>query len=152
MKTEILKTDKEKKEFLENDFIERIIRIEQRVSAKYGALVPYKETYCYKNLTPENKKRYEKYLKTKKTKKFAFAASFLIPLFGILFISKTITGNVIGGTNGLNIYSILLIGFILISILIFISYLILDKRKRKRVDPLFKPLENLAKNKSKKDL
>ena len=100
MQTQVLKTKAQKKDFLENDFIDRLIRIEQRVSAKFGKLIKYTDTYCYKNLEAENRKGYEKYLKSKKKKKFAFAASFVLPLFGILFLSNGITGNVVKGEVG----------------------------------------------------
>jgi ABC-type dipeptide/oligopeptide/nickel transport system permease component len=151
MQTQILKTKEDKKDFLENDFLDRLIRIEQRVSAKFGKLIKYTDTYCYKNLTPENRKRYEKYLKTKKKKKFAFAASLVLPLLGILFLSNGITGNVVKegvGESGFATFYIVLFSF-LIGLLVGVGiFFIIRFRREKRFGPLFEPVEKIAKKKS----
>lgn len=147
MQTQVLKTKVEKKDFLENDFLDRLIRIEQRVSAKFGNLVKYTDTYCYKNLAPENRERYEKYLKSKKKKKFIFGASFLLPLFGILFLSNGITGNVVKGEVGETSFQmsyLVLFGF-LIGLIFSVGLFFLVKHLRKRrFNSLFKPLEKIA--------
>jgi hypothetical protein len=154
METQVLKTKTERKNFLENDFIDRLIRIEQRVSAKYGSLLSYDTTYCYKNLSPKNRERYEKYLKMKKKKKLVFATSFLLPLFGILFFFKGITGNVVlGGVDfSISVYSLVLVVFILVSLTIFIFHVFGKSRRKKKFDPLFEPLENIARGNPKKSL
>ncbi len=151
MQTQLLKTKEERKDFLENDFLDRLIKIEQRVSAKFGKLIKYTDTYCYKNLTSENRKRYEKYLNSKKKKKFAFAASFVLPLFGILFLSNGITGNVVRGGVGdskfVTLYILLILFFL--GFLVGTGIFILTKIKReKRFGPLFEPIERIAKKKS----
>lgn len=151
MQTQILKTKQEKKDFLENDFVDRLVRIEQRVSAKFGKLIRYTDTYCYKNLTSENKKRYDDYLKTKKKKKFAFAASLAIPLMGILFLSNGITGNVVKEGVGEFSYQLLtLISLSFLAGLLFAVgiFAILKIRREKRFGPLFEPLEKITKKKS----
>ena len=153
METKILKTKKERGDFLENDFLDRLIRIEQRVSAKYGKLIKYTDTYCYKNLTPENREKYEKYLKTKKKKKFAFASTFAVPLFGILFLSNGITGNVVregvGETGFQTLYWVLFafLAGILLGVGAFFLY---RHRREKKFGPLFKPLEEITTKKTKK--
>ncbi len=150
MQTQILKTKQEKKDFLENDFLDRLIRIEQRVSAKFGKLIKYTDTYCYKNLTSANRDRYEKYLKSKKKKKFAFAVSLVLPLLGILFFSNGITGNVIKEGAGESTFTIFYIAFfsflIGMGIGLGIFYFIRFKRE-KRFGPLFEPVEKIAKKK-----
>lgn len=155
MQTQVLKTEQERKEFLENDFVDRLVRIEQRVSAKYGKLIKYTETYCYKNLAPENKKRYDSYLKSKKKKRFAFAASLAIPLLGVLSLSNGITTNVVKEGVGESSYQLLTIVSIsfLAGLLVGAAIFTLVKiRRERRFGPLFKPLENLAKPTKKKSL
>lgn len=153
MQTKVLKTKKERGEFLENDFIDRLIRIEQRVSTKFGKLVKYTDTYCYQNLTPENRERYEKYLKTKKKKKFVFASTFAVPLLGILAMSNGITGNVVregvGEAGFQTIYWILFsfLGGLVLGAGLFFLY---QYRREKKFGPLFKPLEEIATKKTKK--
>jgi ABC-type dipeptide/oligopeptide/nickel transport system permease component len=147
MQTQILKTKEERKDFLENDFLDRLIRIEQRVSAKFGQLIKYTDTYCYKNLTSENRKRYEKYLKTKKKKKFAFAVSFLLPLFGVLFLSNGITGNVVKegvGDSGFQTFYLVLFAFLAVLIIGTGLFFLIKFHRKKKFDPLFKPIERIA--------
>ncbi|MEM4605954.1 MAG: hypothetical protein QW103_02900 [Candidatus Pacearchaeota archaeon] len=148
MELKVLKTKKDKEEFLENDLIDRLIRIEQKVSAKFGKFINYKDTYCYKNLTPKNKERYEKYLKNKKNKKFAFASLFFIPFLGTLMLSKGITGNVIAEQTSEKTLTTLqgfFIGLLIGVILVFGIQAIINYRRKKRIEPLFNPLENIKK-------
>ena len=79
-----LMSKKDKKDYLSNDLIERIIRIEQRVSARFGKIVSYSSTEYYKSLTNEQKSLFEKYLKSKKKKKLFFSSMFLLPLLSVL--------------------------------------------------------------------
>ena len=153
METKILKTKQERGEFLENDFIDRLIRIEQRISAKFGKLIKYTDTYCYKNLNPENRERYEKYLKNKKKRKFIFASTFAVPLLGILFMSNGITGNVVRegvGESGFQTLYLVLFAF-LAGILIGAGFFFFYKyRREKKFASLFKPLEDLSNKKKSK--
>lgn len=57
-----------KRDFLSNDFRERMIRIEQRVSGKFGKSLAYDKTEYYKSMGNEQKKEFRNYLKNKKTK------------------------------------------------------------------------------------
>jgi len=147
MQKQILKTREEKKDFLESDFLDRLIRIEQRVSAKFGKLVKYTDTYCYKNLIPENRKRYEKYLKTKKKKKLVFVVSLVLFSFGILFLANRITGNVVKegvGETGFQTFFLVLFAF-LAGLLIWVGIFFLIRFNRKRkFDSLFNHLEKIA--------
>lgn len=151
MQTQILKTKAERKDFLENDFIERLIRIEQRVSAKFGKLINYKDTYCYQNLAPENKKRYECFLKLKKKKKFVFAASLVIPLFGVLLLSNSITGNVVKegvGEGGFEMFYWVLASFFVGLFIGFGLFYLSKYLRNKKYASLFEPLEKIAKKDS----
>jgi type II secretory pathway component PulF len=59
-------------------------------------------------------------LKTKKKKKFAFAVSFLLPLFGVLFLSNGMTGNVVKegvGDSGFQTFYIFLFAFLAVLII-----------------------------------
>ena len=51
---------KEKNEFLSNDMSERIMRVEQKVSANFGRLLHYNNTEYYKSLTPVQKESFER--------------------------------------------------------------------------------------------
>jgi hypothetical protein len=147
MKTEILKTPEEKAEFLDNDFIERLIRIEQKVSAKFGKLIRYQDTYCYKNLTSENKERYEKFLRAKKKKRFAFLIGLVLPMFGVLALSNSITGNVVRegvGAEGVQGIYFFLLGFFILVLAGSGVLLLIRRRKEKKFGSLFVPLENLV--------
>jgi hypothetical protein len=84
-----------KKKFLENDHIERMIRVEQKVVESFGDAVNYNETHFYGSLSAKDKTSYRKYLKRKSMKKvLAF-----IPLLAILLVfalaNVQFTGNVI---------------------------------------------------------
>ena len=135
MQTKVLKTKKERGEFLESDFIDRLIRIEQRTSAKFGKLIKYTDTYCYQNLSPENRKKY---------------SSFLVPLFGILFLFNGITGNVVKqgvGETGFQVFYWIFLAFIVGMFFGLGVFYFVKTRREKRFGYLFKPLENI-KNKS----
>ncbi|MEM4181870.1 MAG: hypothetical protein QXX68_01815 [Candidatus Pacearchaeota archaeon] len=144
MQLKILKTKRDKEEFLENDLIDRLIRIEQKTSAKFGKFLNYNETYCYKNLKPENKERYEKFLRTKKKKKFAFASIFLISLCGIFFISNNMTGRVISEKTGENNFYLIQIIFIcFIFGIFFLANFLIKRKRKKRINSLFSHLEKI---------
>lgn len=148
MQVKVLKTKEQRQDFLENDFLDRLIRIEQRVSAKFGKLIRYTNTYCYRNLTEENRKNYERYLKTKRKKRFVFVTSFILPLLGVLFLSNGITGNVVRegvGESGFIVFIIILLSFLLGLSLSFGMFFIFKLKRERRFGPLFKPLEKIAK-------
>ncbi len=148
MQIEILKTKKDKEEFLENDLIDRIIKIEQKISAKFGKFINYEDTFFYKNLTPKNRERYKKYLNKKRRKKLVFGSIFLLPLFGLFFLSNNITGNVIAEKTGDSFFSfiqIFLLGFLFGFFGFILLKYLLNLRRRKRFEPLFNPLEKIKK-------
>jgi cation transport ATPase len=137
-------TKRERKEFLSNDLVERLIRIEQRVSAKFGRLVPYNNTECYKSLTPENKNKFEKYMKNKKVKKVAIAALLVIPAMFFLLLNVSLTGNVVKENIGDNPFlDWFLIVFILISVGSYTINFIYKKVRNKRFEKHFKIIDNI---------
>ena len=73
-------TKKEKKDFLQGDIIDRMIRIERRVSASTGKKLPIRSTTFYQNLTEEERKLYNKHKNTKQGKHVGKLALLLSPL------------------------------------------------------------------------
>lgn len=137
------KISKEKKDFMDSDLVDRLIKIEQKISVKYGKFLKYNQTVCYKELDNEDKKRYKKYLNNKKKKELTLSILLGLSLFTVLFFNAGFTGNVIGIDNKSNnviIFSILLI----VLVLLIIAYFVFKKLKNKKYNPLFKPLENIA--------
>lgn len=124
-------TKPEKREYLSMDLIDRMIRVEQRVSASFGEYVAYTKTKYYQQLTMNEKKRYDNFLKNKKVKKGVFMSSFAgIFLFSFAFFYES-TGNAISDYSGVGV-DYLKIGAIVFYILLFvILLLIVLKRKRK---------------------
>lgn len=152
MELKILRNKKEKEEFLENDLIDRLIRVEQKVSARFGKFTGYKDTYCYKSLSPKNREAYEKYLKDKGKKRVVFSSIFLAPLLALFFLSNNLTGNVVKESvgdakifNGIYFFFLILVISIFCFGLIFLFYIY---QRKKRFEPLFKILERIGKKKS----
>ncbi len=75
----------QKKNFLSNDLIERIIRVEQRVASHVGKPVHYKSTKYYQNLSDHEKKIFDTHLKHKHKKKFLFSLVSLIISVALAF-------------------------------------------------------------------
>lgn len=135
---------KAKKDFLSNDLAERIIRIEQRVSAKFGKFIPYKQTEYYESMNREQRRKFEKYLRNKKRKKalalsLVFISLLLFGLFNIQF-----TGNFMRETFGevsfVNSAVLIVtgVGFVLI------VYSFLSRLRRKRLNETFKHFESVV--------
>jgi len=126
-------TKKEKEEFLSMDLIERMIRLEQRVSASFGEFIPYPKTHYFQNLSQNEKSKFTKYLKKYKRRKYILG--FLLSLFVVtVFLFKgNITGNFISNTlfsfNTIygKIFSISLLLIVLLSI-----FILLFKNKKEK--------------------
>lgn len=137
-------TKKEKKDFLSNDLIERMIRVEQRVSAHFGRPVLYNQTEYYKSLSQTEKENFEKYLRDKSKKKIFRIFFFLIPVAILFFINANFTGNVVRenfGRISLVNYTLL---FFMSCFFIFFIFLWRSKRLRnKKYQEHFNLLENI---------
>ena len=124
----------EKSQFLKNDFIERMIRVEQRVSASFGRPLLYNQTHYYKSLTALQKKNFEGYIKTKKGK-----TKFLLSFLGLIFFSSLITarltGNVINENFlfGLEVLQTISLGLIFIVLIVLLIVSISKKKKEQRL-------------------
>ena len=142
----------EKKDFLSNDLTERMIRVEQRVSAKFGKPVLYNKTEYYKSLAPEQRSKFEKYLKNKKQKKY-FWLLLAVPVVLFLLFNARLTGNVIGngsGGNGMLVFIsvIILIGFVFT---IFMLNMAIKNKRERRFEEFYGILEkSLRGNKEKR--
>ncbi len=136
-------TQKKRNEFLSNDMAERIIRVEQRVSAKFGSLLYYTNTEYYKSLTPAQKASFDKYLKNKNKKKSLIGLIFLIPIVFIFLLNVSFTGNVVNNNLGdYNLLNYVLAGFILISFLIFIIFIMYKIKRNKKIEGYFKIIDD----------
>lgn len=122
-------SEKGKKDFLSNDLAERIIRVEQRVSLRFGKMIPYDKTEYYKSLNPVQKKNFEKYLKNKKKKRTFFSAVFILPIVFLFFLRTRFTGNVINETLG-EYSSLNYLLFFIIFIMLAVGMLSLRNKKR----------------------
>jgi hypothetical protein len=120
----------EKKEFLSNDFIARMIRLEQRVSASFGEVIPYNKTKYYQSLTESERKKFEAYLKTK------IGSKFLLLFVGLFFVGGfllkgSMTGNVIGSSDGFSWEGLILIFLSFIGLGFLLTRHITKKRKER---------------------
>lgn len=122
---------KEKEDFLSNDIIERLIRVEQRVSKKFGEEVDYDKTEYYKSLSKKEKKDFENYKKTKNVKKLIVMVLLLFPFLAIGMVGFNFTGNVVSDEIGFfgGGFSFI-IGFILIVVLFLSLFKVIKKRNR----------------------
>jgi hypothetical protein len=139
-------TKKEKKKFLSNDFIDRMIRVEQRVFSSFGEHIPYKETNYYLSLTKCEKKDFEKFYRTKKS---IWKSVFLILFFSIVAISVfnvSFNGNVINETigNSANHWiSVIILVIMFISLLfVFLSFF-LRRKKEKEFNSKFHVIDKI---------
>lgn len=138
-------TKKEKKDFLSNDLVERLIRLEQRVSASFGQFVPYPETEYFKSMSEQEKKQFVKYLKKNKKKKYLFGSFFFFLLAGAIFFNGTFTANVV--KNTFNVSNIIISNIFLVLFFAFllgiVIYRFFPKMRKKRIDGYFGILDKL---------
>jgi len=137
----------EKKTFLSMDLIERMVRIEQRVSASFNNDISYDQTEYYMSLSSAEKAKFEKYLAKNKRKKFLLAGFLVIPLFLLFFLRTEITGNAIkqtiGNQTAIGFLEPCLAGILLATCALFLITLVFKKRKLKRHERNFEILEDV---------
>lgn len=120
----------ERKHFLNMDLVERMIRVEQRVSASFRKYVSYQQTEYFQSLTPSERKEFEKYLKMKKLKKVGTLVVLSSILVVLVLGGLNMTGAVIGVNNyGTINLSLIVFCLALVALLLFILW---GKGKRKR--------------------
>lgn len=136
----------EKKHFLSMDLIERMIRIEQRVSSSFRKDVDYDKTEYYKSLSNDEKKEFSKYLKRKKGKQILKTLFIASPLLFLASLKLGLTGNVVNETIGEQNVPLLENSLLLFSIAIcafFIMLFISKKIKNARFEKHFNVVENI---------
>ncbi len=138
-------TEKEKKNFLSMDLVERIIRLEQRVSASFGEFIPYTKTHYFKSLSKNEKIKFIEYLKKYKRRKYVLG--FLFSLFVVVsFIFKgNITGKVVSENvfSGESIYGTIFLIFLLFVVFLLIILLFFKNKREKRIKGHFKVIDKI---------
>ncbi len=124
-------TKKKKKEFLSADLMNRIIRVEQRISASFGKPVYYNNTEFYRGLSERDKQNYEKYIRRRKLNKFISP----IVLVGFIILAFSMGGRLTGSTIvniessiGSFILFLVILGIVAIAIFSFIHRRNREKR------------------------
>lgn len=140
-------TKLEKKQLLSNDFIDRMIRVEQRVSSSFGEYVSYNKTRYYQSLTEHEKKNFDKYQKNKKNLWRVAIVMVFISLIGIAIFKINFTGNVVNETLGAGTSS-WISNFIIIAMLIGLFLvgitLVLRRKKEKEFHKKFEILDKIV--------
>ena len=136
---------REKKRFLSNDFIDRMIRTEQAVSSTFGEKVPYNKTLSYRELSEKEKKGFESYIKRKKNIKGVFTAFSLMMILSLIFVNVQFTGRVVENAGfereGINIA---LIAAVFIGIGIFVLIMTAEKNEKRKFRKRLDVLDNLV--------
>lgn len=133
----------DKARFLSMDLIERMIRVEQNISASFNKHLPLDQTQYYKCLTAEQKKEFNEFLKRKKQRKIVLYGLFFISLVLLALFNFDITGNAIAQNIGYETYDmsnvalVAVLGVIvLVLILVFIAKRNADSRFNKHLHVL----------------
>lgn len=140
----------EKKIFLSRDMAERIIRVEQQVSASFNKHILYKDTNYYQSMTPAQRKNFDNYLKNKKLKKTLPLLFLILPLLLFLMLGSSITGDAVKGAVGDNAYSSIefsLLVLFFVSAIIFTWIFIKNAALKKKLDKNFSLIEDIFKKK-----
>jgi len=143
----------EKKIFLSMDLIERLIRLEQRVSASFGKFIPDYKTKYFKKLPKEEKKEFARYLKKNKRKKYLLGCSLLFLVGGAIFFRGIlITSRIIESSSKIenNFFTYLILACLLVFVLIVVLSLLSYRKREKRIKGHFDVIDNLYMRKLKK--
>ncbi len=79
---------------------EKLIRVEQQIAATFGKYISYDKTQFYKDMSPEDKKNFERYMENKQKKKVFSIVGLIAPLFLFSMLKLNVTGNAIKDTIG----------------------------------------------------
>lgn len=146
MKTQTLEKP-ELKKFLSMELAERLIRVEQTVSASFNKEISYDQTAYYKGMSPKEKTEFDNYLKNKKKKKIMFSSSIFVCMFALSLFSSGITGNFIATGENSRFHSVpeIVLGVILGILVIYGIYsFISGKMQEKRFNKHSEIVENFA--------
>ena len=128
-------TKKEKKEFLDHDITERMIRVEQVVSKHFGKVVPHRETTFYKGLSKDDKMAYNRHINKKKKRNIFRMLALILPLVAFSLMRFNITGSAIGNSSGIEFYwwSFVAIAVFVVIATFVITHYLLRKRIERRL-------------------
>jgi len=137
-------TKPEKKIFLANDLIERMIHVEQKVRGSMGeGAIAYYHTNYFKELHPVEKKRFIDYLKSKQTRqKWKFLPWVFLIVLG-LFAGSRFTGNAIAVNGGVSWADFVLIGVFIIALIFYVSHLAAQKKRMNKLNSHLKVIDNI---------
>jgi hypothetical protein len=152
MKTRLANLDlrvmpkQEKHKFLSMDLAERMIRIEQTVSAFFHKYVPYYQTEYYKSMTDKEKEEFREHLKNKNKNKFLSFFLVLAPLFVFALLRVGFTGNVVRENIGEGvsiIFEIICLMVFAVLLILFLYSVFLQKRISENLKRHIKILDNV---------
>jgi uncharacterized membrane protein len=122
----------ERKKFLSMDLAERMIRVEQKVSAAFNKTVPYRQTEYFKNMSLSQQQEFERFLKNKGRKKVVSILSLVIPLLAMFFLSSGFTGNAVKDNLGGASYNLIFISLIVLFVVLVVVLISAYTYKKKR--------------------
>jgi len=135
---------KERKNYLSNDMILRLIRVEQKVSHSFGEKLPYKKTSYYKSLSKKEKEGFDKFLKKRKR-------NLLKTIFGLISVSlivaiiykPNLTGEVINQSVKKSLFLVdylpyIVGGIVAIAIIFYFVYY----RRQQRINSYFNLMDD----------
>ena len=122
----------EKRKFLSVDLIDRMIRIEQRVSASFGSPIIYFQTEYYKQLSPSEKEEFKAYFHKKNRPKFYFL--FLIASLFLLGTHIMLTGNSLVNVSvtAFNIFDFFIFGLFFVFLALWLFFVSKEFKHRKK--------------------
>ncbi len=133
-----------RKDFLSNDLIERMIRVEQRVSAHFGTFLKYYQTDYYKSLSPHEKDNFKRYLDNKQKWKMLVSLALAIPILVLGLLNISFTGNVVKDNFGEFVFiDYLLMAFVFGFAVYFVISKIRKNCRRRRFNEHFKILADV---------
>lgn len=137
-------TKPEKKSFLANDLIERMIHIEQKVRGSMGeGVVPYYHTNYFKELKNEEKRRFVSYLKSKEVKrKWRFLPWVVILGFGA-FAGFKFTGNAVASGGSISVLDMVLVLAFVVAIVFYSLHIANEKKRWQRLEGHFGVIEDI---------
>jgi hypothetical protein len=141
----------EKKRFLSMDLAERMMRVEQSVSASFNKYIPYTQTEYYKSMNEKEKEQFQQYLKNKGKKKALLISFAILPLIVVSLFRISFTGNAIReniGTGTSFVFEIICV-ILFVSILIVLLYSnFIQKRMEDKLNKHLKVIDNIIVKKS----
>lgn len=138
---------KDRKDFLSNDFVDRMIKVEQRVSSSFGEFIPYKKTKYYLSLSNFERKKYEKYLNSGKKKWTIMLFSLMACIFAFAIFNLKLTGNAINSNFGEGFSSLgsnIVIIFVLAGLFLMGLIFLLKKRKEIKFNKRFEVIDRIV--------